>query len=143
MFVQSFDTFSSSYMDFEDFIRDFIKSHFSHVCEFRRICLSLSRISRRAIAESNMGTMKQYGDQGKKCPRAGRRRVAEAITSEITTGRVIARLNGTITGLIWSLIAPATALRNDAPLLRKRAHWEGSSRSGRHRYTETDSLSGH
>lgn len=59
----------------------------------------------------------------------GRRRVAEAITGEITTGRVIARLNGTITGLIWPLIAPATALRNDAPLLRARAHGEGSSRS--------------
>jgi len=32
--------------------------------------------------------------------RRHRRRVAEAITGEITTGRVIARLNGTITGLI-------------------------------------------
>lgn len=56
------------------------------------------------------------------------------ITGEITTGRVIARLNGTITGLIWPLIA-AAALRYDA--LCARVHAEVRM------YIETDSLSGH
>lgn len=83
---------------------------------------------------NNMETMKQYGGRrrGKEMSAradTGRRWVAKAITGEITTERVIARLNGTITGLIWPLIVPATALRNDAPLFCARADGEDSSRS--------------
>jgi len=81
-----------------------------------------------------METAKQYGGpivSGKEMFGRG-----WEITGEITTGRVIVRLNGTITGLIWPLIA-ATALRNDALCARAHAH------AGVRMCIETDSLSGH